>query len=204
VDETEKADEIDEAMQRLPSAAQAAQHPVGRGRRQHRQSQQSAKPDRQIDAQHDLTRDRQRIKPLIGDVEAEMQHDIGESADPDHAANQDETLPLQDRAQRGDRQRGEDQADRPQTLLVDRLVERPGAEIAGKKGEERPACRQEQCDKDRQLQRRQPPAVVVPRVLHRAIFRLSFRDGRKADRNDEHGPDFLPSDDKYRPRRLCA
>ena len=122
----ERRQQIDDAVQLLPVAPHPPDPAIGRCRAQQSEPEQRHEPDRQIDPQHDLARDGAEAEILVHHIEQQMHDDIGERSQPHHPPHQHDLGPVRHAPQRRDRERDQQEADRPEARAVDELHHRAG------------------------------------------------------------------------------
>jgi hypothetical protein len=103
------------------------------------------------------------------DVGEKMQRAVEEGEQAGHAPESDRLIPAADSAQRRDRERDADEAQRPDAGLVGEVAERVRAEIAGQDRPHEPPCRRQRRDEEKRLQAETNSAI---RNGHDVIARL--------------------------------
>src|SRR5512146_1306847 len=131
MDHSGSSRDIDNAMQQLPALAETTNPPFGRSERQRNQQNKSGTTRRDewplIDVLNYRVDVEKLIKPNIG---REVQTTVKEREQADDSAVLDQPLYACEAAQRGDRQRYEQQNERPETSLVRNFLDRVGAQIS--------------------------------------------------------------------------
>ena len=120
--------------------------------------------DGEIEPQHDFACDLPQVEHLVGDKKQDMARGIDERADADHPAHVHQLIEARNPPQRRDRQRHQQEDQRPIAGAVDDVVERAGAdrhrvevEVVGRDGE-----RHEQQNQRGDAQDRQPARGIAP------------------------------------------
>ena len=135
-------------------------------RAEDREGQQRDEADSQVNAIDDFRRDGAQGELLIDDIQHEMHHGVGERGQADHTPDLQQRGPVQHSAERGNRQRNQEEADRPIAGGMDGLGHRAAAEVARDPIAGAPQAGQERRDQNRRLQREKLAAPVAPGKLH--------------------------------------
>src|SRR5436305_6616080 len=120
-----------------------------------------------------------------------MQGGVAEGRETEIAPDADKLRPTPEDAERGDRKRGDQEADRPCAGEVQRLVDRPRPEVIGERALDEPERRQYGGDQRRTAQPRKCTGSVAPQgsqaetprmigALYRRIGRKEFHNGVRA------------------------
>ena len=158
----EHRDGVDEAMKGMPAPrTQPADGSVRRGGSKRDQAGQSKGADRQIDAQDDLACHFQQIEMLVQDVERKMQDGIARRSDAERAPGESDAGIMEDALRGRDRQRDQEEPQRPIAGLMDGLGDGPSAKIVGRRLVGDPERRQHRRDEGDDLHRRPAPGSLA-------------------------------------------
>ena len=150
-------------MQALPAPAQST-HGCARGRdRERHEQQERGESGGDVGALHDVGEELGPVEGLINEqVPEEMQGDVEEREEAQHAPEQEQPRPAEERSQRGHRERREQQPQAPDAERVLDLFDRVGTEplrgrgsnvtrLQGCDAGEEPRCRQQTQEEDDRL-----------------------------------------------------
>jgi hypothetical protein len=131
MNDREEGARIEEPVQSVPAdAAEPAHRPVRRRGGERQEARKRHRADRQIDAQHDLGRDAAEIEALVDRIEADMQDHGAEGGKAERAAGEHQPRGRKYPPGWRDRQRHEQQADRPVAGKLDGRLHGPRPEVA--------------------------------------------------------------------------
>ena len=114
---------VDEPVQRLPAAPEAAHRASRRGDGERHQQQECREPGRDVGPLHDVGEELLPVECLVDEqVPEKMQGDVEEGEEPEHAPERLHPGPAADDAQRRDRERREQESQAPDPeRVLDRL-----------------------------------------------------------------------------------